>query len=101
MMNRTYRECALADRYILVLDHFVLEIFDARGPAKRWHVSQVGVEANVQEPDLLLKVGVRLPNGGISDRGEYTELIVPLSERAQVHEFFAAIRGARQGGTEF
>ncbi|WP_041451244.1 hypothetical protein [Hoyosella subflava] len=95
---RSYRECSIGNRYILVLDHRTLEVFDRqsdRSSPQRWHVSHVGVEAQPEAQGLLVRIGLRTEGGKISGTGGYAEIHVTAGEKASVHHFFDAVRAAR------
>ncbi|MBD8507510.1 hypothetical protein HT102_13560 [Hoyosella sp. G463] len=96
MLSRPYRECVVADRFVLVLDNRVLEVFDRGGVSRRWHVLHLGVTARRTRTGLEIVVGARSDEGGLEPTSKPVMIDVPEEESARVEEFFDEVKRARE-----
>ncbi|WP_072807142.1 hypothetical protein [Rhodococcoides yunnanense] len=101
MPERAYAEYRLDENVILVLDHRVVEIFDAThksvSGSPRWHVDHIGVEAKPRRNGLRITIGARLPDDSMSYIGAQAVLDVPEDKVPEVLAFFDRAKAARTG----
>lgn len=99
MPDRAYVEYRLDENVVLVLDHRVVEIFDAThktvSGSPRWHVDHIGVEAKPRKNGLRITIGARLPDQSMSYIGAQAVLDVPEDKVSDVLAFFDQAKAAR------
>ncbi|WP_456695251.1 hypothetical protein [Aeromicrobium sp. P5_D10] len=100
MTERAYLEHRLDDNVLLVLDHRVVDIYDAServvaGGHGRWHVDHLGVEAKPVRGGMKIRVGLRRPDESISVSSDIAKFTVTDQQLPHVLAFFDRAKAAR------
>ncbi|WP_415971414.1 hypothetical protein [Rhodococcus sp. 077-4] len=100
MTERVYLEYRFDENVIFVLDHRIVEVFDAAvtvasGGRCRWHVDHLGVDAKPKRGGTKVVVGLRTPDGGIHYNGDRVNLTVTDEQLPHLMAFFDRAKAAR------